>query len=357
MGVGIYRKIYLFIVCLILVISSSTAESDLYDLIVSKMDIIEVNLAGIKEDLPYLYSLFENRNVSIHTPDSQIVGIIFRDGQIINIVRGEPEETAVDILTDLETLGTIKNKDDFLRAWSDGRIKVIFRNPITDNPVASTTAAAAGIVSFGFFYYFTGNYFVTKKYLISVFSMAGIVRVGKKAEVKSEIASERIRFCILGIEGKGYKPQNNHARLLIGHSYLLTYKITPLKEFKQIKIKIRYDDSKLKIDKNEYSLELPATVTHHISTRTEGLPEMQLEATDFLLFDVEWTDGIKEEGIIQIPISINRNVFDGISYPFGNAFQWFGGLVGVAILFVSNLGTILGFIMNLFTILKSSLNF
>lgn len=328
------------ILCLILLLSniSIAYSGSLYDAIVSNQDLINENLVGS----PFLLGLFGNKHVAIHA-DNQIVGLILSNGKIINITIGEPEDTAVDITTDLETIKNIKTADDFLKAWSEGRIKVIFRNPVTDNPEASTAAAAAGVISFGFFYYYTGNYFITKKYLFSMFSMLGVVKLGHRAEVKSEISSERMRFCILGFEGKGYKPKNSHARLLIGHSYLLTYKIIPLKDFKQLKIRIRYDDAKLKIDKSEYSLSLPATVTHHISTKTEGLPEMQTEATDFLLFDVEWSDGITEEGIIKIPISINRNVFDGVSYSKGNAIQWVGGIIGAALLIISNLDRLIVF--------------
>jgi hypothetical protein len=223
--------------------------------------------------------------------------------------------------TDVGTIENIRNINDFLEAWSKGKIKIIFRNPISDHPAASTAALAAGISAFGFFYYFTGNYYSTKKSLFSIFGMLGLAKEEKRKGVNSEVSTERMLFSILGWEGKGYKPQNNYARLLIGHSYLFKCRFTPLKEFKEVKIKLRYDETKLKIDSSEYTIDLPESKTCLISPKTEGLPEMQMEATDFILIDAEWKDGLKEEGIIKIPIVINRNVWDGVSYTAGNAIK------------------------------------
>ncbi len=62
---------------------------------------------------------------------------------------------------------------------------------------------------------------------------------------------------------------------------------------------------------------------------------MQIEATDFILIDTEWSDGVKEEGIIRIPIVINRNIWDGISYTAGEAIKWIGGIT-IAVVGIGN---------------------
>lgn len=331
--------ISLTILCLILLfssISTSTAKSEnLYVVLIEKEDLLNEHLAGIKEEHPSLFSLFGNQRIAIHTPDNQIVGLILRNGEIVEIIQGEPEDTTVDIFADMETIENIKTADDFLRAWREDRIKVIFRNPISDNPIASCAGLAGGAFAFGFFYYFTGSYYSTKTSLVAMFSTFGLIKRKEPVGVENEIATERMLFNMLGWEGKGYRPKNNYARLLIGHSYLLNCRFTPLKEFKRVKIKLRYDDTKLKIDDSERDAELPESKTYHISTKIEGLPEMQTEATDFILIDAEWEDGIKEEGIIKIPIAINRNVCKGVSYTTGNVIKWIGGITG-AVVIVAN---------------------
>lgn len=326
--------ISLSILCVILLFSCiSTAKSEnLYAVLIEKEDLLNEHLAGIKEEYPFLFSLFGNQRIAIHTPDDQIVGLILRNGEIVEITQGEPEDTTVDIFADMETIENIRTADDFLRAWREDRIKVIFRNPISDNPIASSAGLAVGAFAFGLFYYFTGNYYSTKKFLASMF---GVIKRKDKAGVEKEIATERMLFSILGWEGKGYRPKNNYARLLIGHSYLLNCRFTPLKELKRVKIKLRYDETKLKIDDSERDAELPESKTYHISTKIAGLPEMQTEATDFILIDAEWEDGIKEEGTIKIPIAINRNVCDGISYTTGNVIKWVGGITS-AVVIVAN---------------------
>ena len=325
-------------ICMIFLVffsNISMAESEsLYTLLIEKKDLLNENLVIIKEENPFLFSLIENRHLAIHTPDGQIVGLILSNGDIVEIIRGEPESTAIDILTDMGTIESIGAPDDFMRAWREDRIKVIFRNPITSNPIASSAALAGGIFAFGFFYYFNGNYYITKRYLVARFSMLGLIKLKDKTGVEKEIATERVLFSILGWEGKGYKPKDNYSRLLIGHSYLLNCRFTPLKGFKRVKIKLRYDDAKLKIDDSDHDAELPESKIYRISTKTEGLPELQTEATDFILIDTEWEDGIKEEGLIKIPIAINRNVYDGVSYTTGNAIKWIAE-IAVAVLSIA----------------------
>jgi hypothetical protein len=328
----------LFLILLFSNISSAKSEN-LYTLVNEKKELLNENFAVIKEEHPFLFSLFGNQHVAIYA-DDQIVGLILRNGEIVEIIQGEPEDTTVDIFADIETIENIKTADDFLRAWREDRVKVIFRNPISDNPMASCSGLAGGAFAFGFFYYFTGNYYSTKRSLITMFSMSGLIRK-EKVGVEKEIATERILFSILGWEGKGYKPKNKYARLLIGHSYLLNCRFTPLEEFKRVKIKLRYDETKLKIDDTEHDTELPESKTYHISTKIEGLPEMQTEATDFILIDAEWAEGIKEEGIIKIPIAINRYVCDGVSYTSGNVIKWIGGITAAVVVIANAIGPLI----------------
>lgn len=336
----------IYIILLLFFSNISIAKSEnLYTLLTENKDLINQNLVTVKEEYPVLFYLIENRHVAIHTPDGQVVGLILSNGEIAQIIQGEPDDTTVDIYVELGTIENIKTPDDFLNAWREARIKVIFRNPIVDNPVASGAALAGSVFAFGFFYYFTGNYYKTKKSLFSAFSMLGMVKRRGGAYVEWEIATERMLFSILGWEGKGYKPKNNYARLLIGHSYLLNCRFTPLKGFKQAKIKLRYDDAKLRIDNSEHNVEMPETKIYSISTKTEGLPEMQTEATDFILFCAEWADGLKEEGLIKIPVVINRNIFDGVSYTIGNAIKWLGEIAAAIVIIASAINPLINFII------------
>ena len=342
-------RISLTILCLILLfssISTSTAKSEnLYVVLIEKEDLLNEHLAGIQEEHPSLFSLFGNQRIAIHTPDNQIVGLILRNGEIVEIIQGEPEDTTVDIFADMETIENIKTADDFLRAWREDRIKVIFRNPISDNPIASSAGLAVGVFAFGFFYYFTGNYYSTKKFLVAMFSMFGLIKRKEPVGVEKEMATERMLFSILGWKGKGYKPKNNYARLLIGHEYFLKGKFTPLKEFKQVKIKLRYDENKLKIDDSEHDAELPESKEYHLSIAQNALPEMQLEATAYIVIYTEWRDGIKEEGIIKIPIAINRNICDHIPYMTGNVIQWIGGITSALVILASIISPLIAIII------------
>jgi hypothetical protein len=177
--------------------------------------------------------------------------------------------------------------------------------------------------------------------------MLGLIKREDKIGIEKEIATERMLFSILGWEGKGYRPKNNYARLLIGHSYLLNCRFTPLKEFKRVKIELRYDDAKLKIDDRDHDADLPESKIYHISTKKEGLPEMQTEATDIILVYAEWEDGLKEKGLIKIPIAINRNVYGGISYTTGNAIIWIGGIIGVVVTIGDNIGPLIQYVLKL----------
>jgi hypothetical protein len=333
-------SISIFLLIFFAEISPAESES-LYTLLIEKKDSINENLVTIKEEHPFLFSLVANRNVTVHTPDGQVAGLILSNGKIVEIIRGEPDNIAVDIFADIETIKNINTPDDFLREWREDRVKVTFRNPITDNPLASGAVLAVGTFAFGFFYYFTGNYYRTKKSLVYTFSMLGLIKRKDRGGAEKEIATERILFSILGWEGKGYMPKDNYARLLIGHSYLLNCRFTPLKEFNRVKIKLRYDEDKLKIDDSEHDAKLPESKTYLISTRTEGLPEMQTEATDFILINTEWEDGKKEEGIIKIPIAINRNVYDGISFTTGNIIKWVGEITLAAIVIANAINSLI----------------
>jgi hypothetical protein len=321
-------------------------SESLYTLLIEKKDSLNENYVIIKEECPpFLFSLIENRSLAIHTPDGQIVGLIVSNGKIVEIIQGEPESTTIDIFTDIQTIKSIEAPNDFIRAWREGRIKVIFRNPITSHPIASNAALAGGVFAFGFFYYFNGNYYTTIKFLGATFSMLGLIKRKEKIGVEKEMATERVLFSILGWEGKGYKPKNNYARLLIGHCYLLNCRFTPLKDFKQVKIKLKYDDAKLKIDDCVHDAELPESKIYRVSTKTEGLPELQTEATDFILINAEWEDGLKEEGLIKIPIAINRNVCDGISYTTGNIIKWIGGITTVVVITAYSISPIISSIV------------
>ncbi|SNQ59586.1 hypothetical protein [Candidatus Methanoperedens nitratireducens] len=325
-------------------ISIAVSES-LYTLLVENKDLINQNLVTIKKEYPVLFSLIENRRVAIHTPDNQVAGLILSNGEIAQIIQGEPEGTTIDMFVDIGTIENIETPYDFLKAWREARIRVIFRNPIISNPIASGAVLAGSVFVFGLFYYFTGNYYKTKKSLFTAFSMLGMVKRNDRAYVEKEIVTERMLFSILGWEGKGYRPKNNYARLLVGHSYLLNCRFTPLKEFKQAKIKLRYDDTKLKIDDSEHNAELPESKIYRISTKTEGLPEMQTEATDFILICTEWEDGLKEEGLIKIPIVINRNIYDGISYTIGNAIKWLGEIAAAIVIIASAINPLINLIV------------
>jgi len=326
-------------------ISMAKSES-LHTLLIEKKDSINENYVILEEECPpFLYSLIENRILAIHTPDGQIVGLIVSNGEIVEIIQGEPESTTIDIFADIQTIKSFETPNDFIRAWREGRIKVIFRNPITSHPIASSVALAGGVSACGFFYYFNGNYYTTKKSLFAMFSMLGLIKRKDKIGVEKEMATERVLFSILGWEGKGYKPKNNYARLLIGNTYLLNCRFTPLKDFKQVKIKLRYDDDKLTIDDCVHYAELPESKIYRISTKTEGLPELQTEATDIILICVKWEDGLKEEGLIKIPIAINRNVFDGISYTTGNIIKWIGGITGVVVVTAYTISPIISSIL------------
>ena len=334
MGAKMSWKNY-FGICIIFLfffsnISMAQSES-LYTLLIEKEDLLNENRVIIKEEYPFLFSLIENRVLTIHTPDGQIVGLILSNGEIVEIIQGEPENTTIDILTDMRTIESVETPNDFIKAWREERIEVIFRNPITSNPIASSAALVGGLFAFGFFYYYTGNYCAAKKSLVAPLLMLGLIKRKDKICVEKEIYTERMLFSILGWEGKGYKPKNNYARLLIGNSYILNCRFTPLKDFKRVKIKLRYDDAKLKIDDSDHDAELPESKTYLISTKTEGLPELQMEATDFILIYAEWEDGLKEEGLIKIPVAINRNVYDGISYTTGNVITWIGGITAVVV--------------------------
>lgn len=336
------------ILFLILVFSniSSAKSENLYTLVNEKEELLNENFAVIKEEHPFLFSLFGNQHVAIRTPDGQIAGLILSNGEIVELIQDEPEGTRVDIFTDIETIENIKTADDFLIAWREDRIKVIFRNLIADNPIASCAGLAGSAFAFGLFYYFTGNYYRTKKSLIAIFSMFGLFKRKDRIGVEKGIATGRMLFRILGWEGKGYKARNKYARLLIGHSYLLNCRLTPLKEFKLVKIKLRYDETKLKIDDTEHDTELPESKTYHISPKTEGLPEMQTEATDFILIDAEWVDdGLKEEGIIKIPIAINRYVCDGVSYTSGNVIKWIGGITAAVVVIANAINPLITIII------------
>ncbi len=335
MWVKKWWTVSLSIICLILLLSDiSVAQSErLYTLLLQKKEMINENLVVAKEKYPFLISMFENEHIAVYA-GGETDGIILNDGTIEEIIPNIPEKTTVEIFSDAQTIENIRTIDDFLAAWSKGKIKVIFRNPILDHPLASTAGFAAGIFIFGFFHYFTGNYYGNKKFLLSLFGMFGVTKNKKRPGVESEISTERMLF-FLGWEGKGYKPKNNYARLLIGHSYVFKCTFTPLKDFKEVKIRMRYDETKLKIDCTEFTVGLPESKTCLISPKTEGLPEMQMEATDFILMDAEWKDGVKEEGIIKIPIVINRNVWDGVSYTAGNAIKWAGGITTAVIAIAS----------------------
>jgi hypothetical protein len=334
--------IFLVLVMLYSNISSAKSE-DLYTLLNEKEELLNENLAELKGKCPLIISLFKNQNVAIYA-DDQIVGLILCDGKISDIIRGEPEDTTVDIYADMETIENIKTADDFLRAWREDKIKVVFRNQVADNPIVSSVGLIGGAFAFCFFYYFTGNYYSTKRSLIAMFSNFGLIRK-EKVGVEREISTERMLFSILGWEGKGYKPRNDYARLLIGHSYLLNCRFTPLKEFKRVKIKLRYDETKLKIDDIEHDIELPESKTYHISTKIEGLPEMQTEATDFILIDAEWKEGKKEEGVIKIPIAINRYICDGVSYSSGSVIKWAGGITAAVVVIANAINPLINGIM------------
>jgi len=325
-----------FGICIIFLIFFSNIPmakcESLHTLLIEKKDSINENYVIIKEEYPpFLYSIIENRILAIHTPDGQIVGLIVSNGEIVEIIQGEPESTTIDIFADIQTIKSLESPNDFIRAWREGRIKVIFRNPITSHPIASSAAFAGGVFAFGFFYYFNGNYYSTKKSLVATFSMLGLIKRKDKIGVEMKMATERVLFSILGWEGEGYKPKNNYARLLIGYTYVLNCRFTPLKDFKQVKIKLIYDDAKLKINDCVHDAELPELKSYHISTKIEGLPESQTGATDIILICVKWEDGLKEEGLIKIPILINRNVFDGISYATGNHIKLIGAIISVVV--------------------------
>lgn len=102
------------LVLILLFSNISSAKSDsLYTLLIEKKDLLNENLAVIKEEHPFLFSLFGNQRVAIHTPDDQIAGLILRNGEIEEIIQGEPEDITVDIFADMETIENIKTADDF----------------------------------------------------------------------------------------------------------------------------------------------------------------------------------------------------------------------------------------------------
>lgn len=135
-------------ICIIFLIffsNISMAESEnLYNLLNEKQDLLNKNLVIAKEKYPLLFSLIENQHLVIHTPDGQIVGLTLSNGKIVDVIQGEPEGATIDILTDMGTIESIKSSNDFMTAWYDNRIKVIFRNPISGKPIASSAALAGG---------------------------------------------------------------------------------------------------------------------------------------------------------------------------------------------------------------------
>ncbi len=341
-------KLVLSVLALVVVtngmVSTVTAtDTNLCVLIAGKADILNEELGMLKEDHPILSSLFGDQMVALHTDDGQTVGLKLTGLNVEEIFCGEPDNTTVDIYASIDTVKSIKTWEEFLKGWRDGRIKVIFRNPVSDHPLVSYTLMAMSFLGFGVFYYFTGSYHSTKRVLFAMSAMLGLTRHEGKGEI--EIATERMLIRVIGWEGKGYKPEKGYARLLIGHSYLLNCQFIPLKEFRHVKLKLRYDDSKLKIADDVCDTGLPTTKTYAVSTRSEALPELQFNATDFILIDAEWEDGVKEEGIIRIPVVINRYICDGIPYAAGNTIKWLGGILGSMVLLANTISLLISIII------------
>lgn len=309
-------------------------EDNLYTFLDEKKDFYNENLEQLKTDAFFrnFIRLLGDQRIIIHA-DDQIGGLIMSAGIIVDVTPEEPQDATVDIFTTMATLRSIKNVEDFKEAWLEGKIKVEWRNPIVElvlevvlfvanNPETTAAAGAAGIPIFSFFFYYTGGFEAYTRNMYPIFLLVTGRRPRPRVkEEKSDLLRIKYKW-----EGKGYMMKKGCHRLLVGNSYVLSYELEPLGELREATIKIRYGEDKLQVDGNTYSTQLPVSKKHHIEPQEGGIPELKSEATDFILIDAEFEDGTKEEGIVEIPVSINRYIVDSIPYWVGRGFTWFGSL-------------------------------
>jgi len=328
----------LFCMSAVIIFFSSPAlaieENDLYTFLSENKNIYNENVEKLKKSdfiRSFIY-LFGNQRIAIHA-DGQIAGLIFSDGMIVDIIPEEPQDATVDVFTNMITLVNIKNIEDFKEAWLGGRIKVEWRNAAVDlfqdivlfvanNPKTTTAVGAAGIPIFSFFFYHTGGLEAYTRKMYPVFLLLrGRKPRPRVKEEKSDLLRIKYKW-----DGKGYMMKNGYHRLLIGHSYVFSYKLEPLGELREAAITIKYSGDKLQIDGNTYSARLPVSKKHHVEPQERGIPESKSEATDIILIDAEYEDGTKEEGIAEIPVIINCYIADHIPYLWGRVLTWFFSL-------------------------------
>ena len=317
-------------------VSVSTAEEDfnLYNFLNEQVNIYNENVEVLQKDQFFnaLIKIFGDQRIAVHAED-QTIGLIISEGMVERVTRDELPKTTVDVYTDAKTLREIESVDDFKRAWFEGRISIKWRNPLANliqglvlfvvhNPGTTTAAGAAGFSVFSFFFYHTGNFDAMTRKMYPAF----LLLTGRRPEVPVSEEGTKMMHIKYKWKGKGYMMKRGYHRLLIAHSYIFSYELVPAGEIKGATIKLRYSKDKLEIDDDTYSTKLPASKIHHVEPKEGGIPELKSEVTDFIIMDVVYENGTKEEGVAKIPITINRFIVDSIPYSVGRMITWLSSL-------------------------------
>ena len=327
--------LYVLIIATALV-SVSTAKEDfnLYNFLNEQVNIYNGNVEVLQKD-PFfnaLIKIFGDQRIAVHA-EGQTVGLIMSEGMIERVTRNELSGTTVDVYTDAKTLREIEGVEDFKRAWFEERISIKWRNSLVNiiqgliffvahNPETTAAIGVTGFLIFSLFFYHTGNFDAMTRKMYPAF----LLLTGRRPEaLVIEEGTKLIRIKYKW-KGKGYMMKRGYHRLLIGHSYIFSYELLPTGKIKGATIKLRYSKDKLAIDDDIYSTELPVSKMHHVEPKEEGIPELKSEVTDFIIIDVVYENGIKEESVAKIPISINRFIVDSIPYSVGRLITWLSSL-------------------------------
>jgi hypothetical protein len=334
MRILLYVLILIFATALVSVSAAAEEAFDLYNFLNERVDIYNENV-GVLQENPFsnaLIKIFGDQRIAVHAED-QTIGLIISEGKVERVTRDELPKTTVDVYTDAKTLREIESVDDFKRAWFEERISTKWRNPLANliqglvlfvahNPETTAATGVAGFSVFSFFFYYTGNLDAMIRKMYPAF----LLLTGRRPEALVREEGTKLMRIKYKWKGKGYMMKRESHRLLIGHSYTFSYELEPAGEIKGATIKLRYSKDKLGIDDDIYSTKLPASKIHHVEPKEEGMPELKSEATDFIIIDVVYENGTKEEGVAKIPISINRFIVDSIPYSVGRVITWLSSL-------------------------------